>query len=69
MEKVFIIGHKNPDTDSVCSAIALANLRNQLGENAIPRVLGDLNAETEFPNFEETRGRKHPSTTKAIPKR
>ena len=48
MKATFVIGHKNPDTDSVCSAIALANLRNQLGENAIPRVLGDLNAETEF---------------------
>jgi len=48
MKATFVIGHKNPDTDSVCSAIALANLRNQLGDNAIPRILGDLNAETEF---------------------
>lgn len=48
MKATFIFGHKQPDTDSVCSAIALANLRNQLGDNAIPRILGDLNSETEF---------------------
>lgn len=48
MKPIFVFGHKNPDTDAVCSAIALANLRNQLGDNAIPRILGDLNAETEF---------------------
>lgn len=48
MKATFVIGHKNPDTDTVCSSIALANLRNQLGDNAIPRVLGDLNAESEF---------------------
>lgn len=48
MKATFVFGHKKPDTDSVCSAIALANLRNQLGENAIPRILGDLNPETEF---------------------
>lgn len=48
MKPIFVFGHKNPDTDAVCSAIAIANLRNQLGENASPRILGDLNAETEF---------------------
>ena len=48
MKATFVFGHKNPDTDSVCSSIAVANLRTQLGENAIPRNLGDLNAETEF---------------------
>lgn len=48
MKPIFVFGHKNPDTDAVCSAIALANLRNQLGDNAISRILGDLNAETEF---------------------
>lgn len=48
MKATFVFGHRNPDTDTVCSSIAIANLRNQLGENAIPRVLGDLNAETEF---------------------
>ena len=48
MKATFVFGHKNPDTDTVCSSIAYANLRTQLGENAIPRILGDLNAETEF---------------------
>ena len=48
MKATFVFGHKNPDTDAVCSSIALANLRTQLGENAIPRILGDLNPETEF---------------------
>lgn len=43
-----VFGHKNPDTDSVCSAIALANLKKQLGLNAIPYSLGSLNKETEF---------------------
>ncbi|MDO4466583.1 MAG: putative manganese-dependent inorganic diphosphatase [Bacillota bacterium] len=48
MEPVYIIGHKNPDTDSVCSAIALAELKQKLGENAIPARLGHLNGETQF---------------------
>lgn len=48
MKATFIFGHKKPDTDSVCSSIALAHLRNTLGDNAIPRVLGDINAETKF---------------------
>lgn len=48
MEKVFIFGHKIPDTDSVCSSIALAYLKNQMGMKAIPRVLGSLNKETKF---------------------
>ena len=31
-DKVFVIGHKSPDTDSICSAIAYAELRNQSGD-------------------------------------
>jgi manganese-dependent inorganic pyrophosphatase len=31
MEKVLIFGHKNPDTDTICSAIAYADLKKQLG--------------------------------------
>lgn len=47
--KVYIIGHKNPDTDSICSAISYAYLRNQLepGKYA-PMRAGQLNAETEY---------------------
>lgn len=48
MKATFIFGHKKPDTDSVCSSIALAHFRNSLGDNAIPRVLGDINTETKF---------------------
>ena len=46
--KKLIFGHKNPDTDSVVSAIALSYLKNTLGEETEPRVLGNLNRETEF---------------------
>lgn len=48
MKETFVIGHKKPDTDSVCSAIALSYLKNSLGDNTTPRVLGDLNNETKF---------------------
>lgn len=43
-----IFGHKMPDTDSVCSAIALAELKNRTGEPARPYVLGRITRETEF---------------------
>ncbi|MDQ0157204.1 manganese-dependent inorganic pyrophosphatase [Robertmurraya andreesenii] len=48
MEKVLVLGHKNPDTDSICSAIAYANLKRKLGMDAEPVRLGNLNGETEF---------------------
>lgn len=48
MEKVYIIGHKYPDTDSVCGAISLSYLKNRLGLNTEPRVLGIINPETNF---------------------
>ena len=48
MDKVYIFGHKNPDTDSVTSAISLAYFKNMQGVNAEPRVLGTINAETEY---------------------
>ncbi len=44
-----VIGHQNPDTDSICSAICYANLKNQLSpEHHIPLRAGDLNPETEY---------------------
>ena len=46
--KTFIFGHKNPDTDSVMSSIALSYLENETGNNTEARVLGDINKETEF---------------------
>jgi manganese-dependent inorganic pyrophosphatase len=47
-DTVYITGHKNPDTDSICAAIAYAELKRKLGINAIPVRLGDINKETEF---------------------
>lgn len=47
-EKVYIVGHKNPDTDSICSAIAYAWLKNQLSEGFIAGRCGNLNNETKF---------------------
>ena len=37
-EKIFVIGHKNPDTDSICSAIAYAYFKNQLSGNTFQSV-------------------------------
>ncbi|WP_100403768.1 manganese-dependent inorganic pyrophosphatase [Bacillus sp. FJAT-42315] len=48
MEKVLIFGHKNPDTDSICSAIAYAVLKKELGMNVEPVRLGNTNGETEY---------------------
>lgn len=48
MEKILIFGHQKPDTDSVTSAIVLSYLRNKLGSDTEPRVLGDINNETKF---------------------
>ncbi|MBQ7105710.1 MAG: putative manganese-dependent inorganic diphosphatase [Bacilli bacterium] len=50
MEKVYVFGHKKPDTDSVCAAIAMAYLMNQTNKKyeIIPRILGSINNETKF---------------------
>ena len=48
-EKIYIMGHKNPDSDSICSAIAYAEYKNGSGDiTAIPVRLGDINRETSF---------------------
>ena len=45
---VYIVGHKNPDTDSICSAIAYAYLKNQTGkEDYVPARAGQINQETQ----------------------
>ncbi len=44
--KTYIVGHKNPDTDSVVSAIALAELKKTMGKDFEAAVAGDLNKET-----------------------
>ncbi|MDI6601504.1 MAG: putative manganese-dependent inorganic diphosphatase [Thermoanaerobacteraceae bacterium] len=47
--RIYIIGHKNPDTDSICSAIAYAYFKRQhSGMDAVPCRLGPVNAETRF---------------------
>ena len=46
--RTFIFGHKSPDTDSVCSSIALSYLKNELGGKTVPKVLGNINNETKF---------------------
>ncbi|WP_338777858.1 manganese-dependent inorganic pyrophosphatase [Metabacillus sp. FJAT-52054] len=48
MEKVLVFGHKNPDTDTICSSIAYAELKNKLGMNAEPVRLGSINGETQY---------------------
>lgn len=48
MEKTYIFGHKKPDTDSVTAAINLSYLKNSLGLNTEPRILGHPNEETKF---------------------
>jgi len=48
MEKTYIFGHHNPDTDSVCSAIALSYYKNKLGFNTEPRILDEINKETQY---------------------
>ncbi|WP_105200165.1 MULTISPECIES: manganese-dependent inorganic pyrophosphatase [unclassified Pseudoalteromonas] len=45
---MYVVGHKIPDSDSICGAIALAYLKNQIGEEAIPTRLGELSPETQF---------------------
>jgi manganese-dependent inorganic pyrophosphatase len=48
MSKVFVFGHKNPDTDSICSALAYAELKTKLGVEAEPIRLGQVNEETQY---------------------
>lgn len=50
MSKVYVVGHRNPDTDAICSAIAYANFKNKLTgtEDYIPHRAGQVNEETQF---------------------
>ncbi|MFC2637411.1 putative manganese-dependent inorganic diphosphatase [uncultured Mitsuokella sp.] len=45
---IYTIGHRNPDTDSICSAIGYAHLKQALGENVVPARAGKINAETKY---------------------
>ncbi|MBQ9023695.1 MAG: putative manganese-dependent inorganic diphosphatase [Bacilli bacterium] len=48
MDKIYIFGHQNPDTDAVCAAISLSYLKNKQGLNTEARVLGHISKETKF---------------------
>ncbi|UOQ85748.1 manganese-dependent inorganic pyrophosphatase [Gracilibacillus salinarum] len=48
MANTLIFGHKNPDTDTICSAIAYAELKTALGEDVEAVRLGEVNGETQF---------------------
>ena len=48
-EKIYIFGHKNPDTDSICSALVKERFNRKLGyEKCVARRLGNLNKETQY---------------------
>lgn len=56
-KQVWVVGHKNPDTDSICAAIAYANLKNAMEEQEaengsnveyIPKRAGEINAESSY---------------------
>ncbi|MFZ5352701.1 MAG: putative manganese-dependent inorganic diphosphatase [Bacillota bacterium] len=49
-DSVYIIGHKNPDTDSICSSIAYSYLKNAASRtnSYIPKKIGDINGETRY---------------------
>ncbi|WP_211745723.1 manganese-dependent inorganic pyrophosphatase [Paenibacillus sp. Marseille-Q4541] len=48
MGKTLIFGHKNPDTDTICSALAYADLKNKIGVEAEAVRLGEVNGETQY---------------------
>ena len=45
---IYCIGHRNPDTDSICSAIGYAHLKQALGEDVVPARAGKINNETKY---------------------
>lgn len=49
MEEVIVFGHKSPDTDTICSAIVMADLQTKIrGKKVTPCRLGEINEETKF---------------------
>lgn len=45
---IYVIGHRNPDTDSICSAIGYSHFKQAMGVNAIPARCGKINNETKY---------------------
>ncbi len=58
---LLVFGHKNPDTDSICSSISLSYLKNQLGIEAKPYALGEVRKEAQFV-LDYFKGHKNPDT-------
>ena len=48
MDKIYVFGHRKPDTDSVSAAISYAALKEKLGFNTEPRILSAINKETKY---------------------
>ena len=48
MDKIYVFGHRKPDTDSVSAAISYATLKKKLGFNTEPRILSAINKETKY---------------------
>ncbi|WP_028783785.1 manganese-dependent inorganic pyrophosphatase [Thalassobacillus devorans] len=48
MAKKLIFGHKNPDTDTITSALVYADLKSKIGEDVEPVRLGEVNGETQY---------------------
>ncbi len=48
MDKIYVFGHRKPDTDSVSAAISYAALKKELGFNTEPRILSAINKETKY---------------------
>lgn len=48
MAAIYVIGHQQPDTDTICSALAYARLKQMQGADAVPARAGEMNPETRF---------------------
>ena len=48
MSKIFVIGHKSPDTDSIAAAISYSYLKQQQGVDAVAARAGELNKESKY---------------------
>jgi manganese-dependent inorganic pyrophosphatase len=45
---IYVVGHQQPDTDTICSAVVYARLKQAQGTDAIPARAGEINPETQF---------------------
>ena len=48
MSKILVFGHKNPDTDTICSSIVMAEMQKKMGVDAEAARLGEINKETQY---------------------